>query len=321
MGHPKAKLTEFGRLLLVQRMEATGYSAAGAAGSVGVSRATAYKWRRRFHLEGATGLRDRSSRARRQPRALGDAVVRQVLTARRERRAGPHRLAAELGLGRSTVYAVLRRHGLSRLSTFDRATAVPIRYVRERPGELLHLDVKKLGRIPVGGGHRLLGRPSQSQYKARQPLRGHDFLHVAVDDASRLAFVQARADQRAESCAAFLLAAADFYAQRGIHIERVLTDRAPNYVISSRFRAAVTQLGARHKMTRPYRPQTNGKAERFIRTMLQEWAYAKLYVTNQARLDALPVWLDFYNGQRSHTALGGLAPSQWVVNKASGNYT
>ncbi len=321
MAHAKAKLTAFGRLLLVQRMEGLGYSATGAASSVGVSRATAYKWRRRFRVEGASGLRDRSSRARRQPRALGDAVVQQVLAARRERKAGPHRLGAELGLNRSTVYAILRRHGLARLSTLDRTAAVPIRYVRERPGELLHLDVKKLGRIPLGGGHRLRGRPSQSEYRDRQPLRGHDFLHVAVDDASRLAFVQVRADQRGESCAAFLLAAAAFYAQRGIHIERVLTDRAMNYVLSPRFRTAVTQLGARHKMTRPYRPQTNGKAERFIRTMLQEWAYAKLYVTNQERLDALPVWLDFYNGRRSHTALGGLAPNQWVVNKASGNYS
>lgn len=319
MGHPKAKLTEFGRLLLVQRMRANGYSASGAATSVGVSRATAYKWRRRFELEGLVGLQDRSSRARRRPRALADARVAQVLTARRELKAGPHRIAPVLGLSRSTVYAVLRRHGVSRLSDFDRSTTVPIRYVRERPGELLHIDVKKLGRIPVGGGHRILGRANQITH--RQPLRGRDFLHVAIDDASRVAFVQVRADERGESCAGFLLAAAEFFARHGIHIQRVMTDRAMNYVLSPRFREALTQLGARHKPTRPYRPQTNGKAERFIRTMLHEWAYARLYPTNDERLAVLPRWLDYYNSERPHTALGGLSPYSWLVNKASGNYS
>ncbi len=319
MGHPKAKLTEFGRLLLVQRMRANGYSASGAATSVGVSRSTAYKWRRRFQLEGLAGLRDRSSRTRRRPRALPDARVAQVLTMRRELKAGPHRIAPVLGLSRSTVYAILRRHGVSRLCDFDRSTTVPIRYVRERPGELLHLDVKQLGRIPVGGGHRILGRAHRITH--RQAPRGHDFLHVAIDDASRVAFVQVLADQRGESCASFLLAAAEFFAERGVHIERVLTDRAMNYVLSPRFRAAVTQLGARHKVTRPYRPQTNGKAERFIRTMLHEWAYAKLYPTNTDRLEALAGWLQFYNSERPHTGLGGMAPYRWLVNKVNGNYT
>jgi len=318
MAHPKAKLTEFGRLLLVQRMTGNGYSAAAAAASVGVSRATAYKWRRRFQLEGLAGLRDRSSATHHRPRVLAAAVVQGILSARRELKAGPHRLAAELKLSRSTIYSVLRRHGLSRLSSLDRASAVPIRYVRERPGELLHLDVKKLGRIPEGGGHRLLGRPEAS-YKAGQPRRGHDVIHVAVDDASRVAFVQVRADQRGDTCAAFLLAAGEFFAQRGVHIERVLTDRAMNYVLSPRFRQAMTQLGARHKLTRPYRPQTNGKAERFIRTMLHEWAYQRLYATNGERLQALPGWVNFYNARRPHTALGGAAPFDWLVNKACEN--
>jgi transposase InsO family protein len=211
---------------------------------------------------------------------------------------------------------VLQRHGLSRLRTLDRATGVPVRYVRARPGELVHLDVKQLARIPDGGGHRLLGRQIRQE---RERGAGYDYLHVAVDDASRLAYVAVLPDQRGSTAARFLLDAAGFFADHGIRIERVLTDRAFAYTQAHAFREAVASLGARHRTTRPYRPQTNGKAERFIRTLLEEWAYARLYRTNAERLAALPGWLAFYNHRRPHTALGGRPPIA-AVNNVHGNY-
>ena len=242
--------------------------------------------------------------------------VDRILRARRRRR-GPHRLAWLLGLARSTIYAVLRRHGVSRLQSLDRASGVPIRYCKERAGELLHLDVKKLGRIPAGGGHRKLGRARGR----RQRGGGYDFLHVAVDDASRVAYVAAFPDERGPTTARFLLDAAASFADRGVRIERVMTDRAFAYTHSRHFRQARQYLGAGHTVTRPYRPQTNGKAERFIRTMLDEWAYARLYRSNQERLAALPRWLKSYNQRRPHTALDGSPPMTVLINKVAGNYT
>ncbi len=317
MAHRTAKLTPFGRLLLVQRVTDLGWSVAAAAEAVGVSRTTAHRWLQRYRAEGPAGLEDRPSRPHRSPHALDARTVRRILQARTRLRHGPHRLAARLGHPRSTIYAVLRRHGCSRLAALDRSTGVPVRYVRERPGELLHLDVKQLARIPDGGGHRLLGREVGRQ---RARGSGYDYLHVAVDDASRLAYVQVLPDQRGDTAARFLLDAARFFADHGIRIERILTDRAFAYTHARAFADAVQVLGARHKLTRPYRPQTNGKAERFIRTLLEEWAYARLYRTNAERLAALPGWLAFYNHRRSHTALGGRPPIT-VVNKVHGNYS
>jgi transposase InsO family protein len=228
-------------------------------------------------------------------------------------------LAARLQLPRSTIYGVLRRHQLSRLRDADRTTAVPIRYVRERPGELLHLDVKKLGRIPAGGGHRFLGR-GQSPKSHHRAEVGYDFLHVAVDDASRLAYVEVHPDERDYTTAAFVLAAAAHFAERGVRIERVLTDLGTGYR-SRRFAQSLEAIGAAHRWTRPYRPQTNGKAERFIKTLVEEWAYARFYLSNHARLQALPRWLDFYNRRRPHTALKGLTPWATIVNKLGGNHS
>lgn len=318
MAHPRAKLAEFGRQLIVDRVVTLGWSAAQAAAATGVSRATVYKWLRRFKAEGASGLADRSSRSSRYPRALPARQVARILRARRRWKQGPHRLAPRLGMPRSTIYGVLRRHHVSRLRDADRSTAIPIRYVRERPGELLHLDVKKLGRIPAGGGHRFLGRGQTPKSHHKSEI-GYDFLHVAVDDASRLAYVEVHPDERDSTAAAFLVAAATHFADRGIRIERVLTDQGTGYR-SRRFAENLRQIGAAHRWTRPYRPQTNGKAERFIKTLIEEWAYARFYASNQARLAALPRWLHFYNCRRPHTALKGQTPWATVVNNLGGNH-
>ena len=211
-----------------------------------------------------------------------------------------------LGHPRSTVYGVLRRHGCSRLCDTDRVTRIPIRYERDRPGELLHVDVKKLGRIPPGGGHRMLGRELGRRNRRRRV--GHDYLHVAVDDHSRVAFVQVHPDEQGPTAARFLLDAAAFFAEHGVTIERVMTDRHFSYLRSRDFSDALAAIGARHTPTRKYRPQTNGKAERFIQTMKREWAYRRLYTSNGARLRARPGWVAFYNRRRSHTALGSRPP-------------
>jgi transposase InsO family protein len=318
VAHRKAKLTVLGRLLLVQRVEIEGWSAASAASAQGVSRATAYKWLRRWRSEGLSGLADRSSRPHSSPTTTSAAVADQVVAARLAGRWGPHRIAYDLGLAPSTVHAVLRRAGLSRLSSLDGPTALPVRYVRDRPGELIHIDVKKLGRIPDGGGHKVLGRAEGHRKKNRRV--GTDYLHVAIDDATRLAFVAVHENELGETCAQFLNDAAVFFAAAGIPvIERVMTDNAKNYTISRAFQASLAGLDARHVRIRNYRPQTNGKAERFNRTMLNEWAYARPYLTNTERNDALPAWLDYYNNTRPHTAIGNHPPSHAVNNLAGNN--
>jgi transposase InsO family protein len=183
-----------------------------------------------------------------------------------------------------------------------------VRYERERPGELVHIDVKKLGRVRPGGGWKMLGRTHETRRDRTSGPGGYDYLHVAIDDHSRYAYVEVHTDERGPTCAGFLVRTAQHFAQLGIQIERVMTDQARNYVISRDFQGAMEGLGATHKVTRPYRPQTNGKAERFNRTLLEEWAYAKLYRSNDARIAALPTWLQSYNHRRPHTALGGLPP-------------
>ena len=318
MAHRRAKLTALGRRLLVDRILVDGMAVAHAADMVGVSRQTAWKWLRRFEAEGAAGLQDRSSRPHRSPRALDPAQVDAILVARHEHRFGPHRLAPITGVPRSTIGDVLARHGLSRLRDQDGPTGIPIRYVRERPGELLHIDVKKLGRIPDGGGHRVRGRVTGTP---RSYGGGYDYLHVAVDDMSRVAYVGVFDDERGPTCARFVLDAAAFFARHGVRIERVLTDNARNYTLSHAFADALVEIGARHKRTRPFRPQTNGKAERFNGTLLTEWAYVRRYDTNQARLDALPVFIAYYNERRPHGSLDGLSPMTALVNNVSGNHT
>jgi transposase InsO family protein len=316
--HRKAKLTVFGRRLLVDRIELEGWPIAHAAAMTGVSRQTATKWVRRYRAEGLAGLEDRSSRPHRSPRRLAAEQVAAILAARHELGLGPHRLAPVVGSPRSTITDVLRRHGLSRLTDRDRPSGVPIRYVRERPGELLHMDVKKLGRIPDGGGHRVHGRGPRP---GRLRGHGYDYVHQAIDDMSRVAYVDVFADERGPTCARFLRDAAAWFARQGVRIERVMTDNAKNYTLSRDFQAALVDLGARHKRTRAYRPQTNGKSERFNRTLLDEWAYARPYGSNNERLLALPDFVDRYNHHRPHTSLKGLTPMATLVNNVSGNHT
>jgi transposase InsO family protein len=317
MAHRNARLTEFGRLLLVQRITELGWPAAQAAESLGVSRATAYKWLTRYRAEGQPGLADRPSRPHRCPHALPAAQVRRVLVARRRRRQGPHRLGYHLGMARSTVYGVLRRHHMSRLAHTERASGAVVRYQRERPGELVHLDVKKLGRIPDGGGHRAHGRAAAPRGRGI----GYDYIHSAIDDRSRVAFSQILDDETGVTAARFLVQAAGFFADHGVRIERVLTDNAKAYTDSVIFAETAAGLGIRCKRTRPYRPQTNGKVERFNRTLLDEWAYARLYRSNAGRRRALARWLRFYNHRRPHTSLDGLIPMAVLVNNAGGKHT
>jgi len=317
MAHARARLNVFGRQLLVSRVDEQGWPVALAAESLGISRATAYKWLRRHRAEGAAGLVDHSSRPLRSPRRLDDDQVARIIRLRARRRYGPHRLAPLAGHPRSTIYAVLRRAGVSRLRDADRVTAAPIRYVACHPGALLHQDHKKLGRIPPGGGHRVLGR--ERRRRDRTPI-GYDHFEVVIDDASRVAVVVPVPDESGASAAMALEIAASRFAERGIHIERVLTDNAFVYR-GAAYTAVRERFGARHSRTRPYRPQTNGKAERFIKTALAEWAYARRYRSNEERLAALPRWVDFYNHGRPHTALGGLPPMQELVNNVRGNHT
>lgn len=307
MAHRRARLTPFGRLLIVQRVEELGWTVAETAKAAGVSRATAHKWVRRYRDEGEAGLADRSSRPRRCPHALPPRTVQVVLRKRATLKRGPHHLAAVLSMPRSTVYGVLRRHGMSRLDATDRPTGATIRYEKDRPGELVHIDVKKLGRIPDGGGWRMRGRSSATKAPKGRGV-GYDYLHAAVDDHSRLAYVEVHPDERGPTCAAFLAGAAAFYASHGIRIEAVMTDNALNYVRSEHFLGAMATLAVRHVRIPPYHPRSNGKVERFNRTMAEEWAYVRLYTSNAQRLRALSRWLEFYNRRRPHTALGGRPP-------------
>ena len=300
-----------------------GWAPAQAAEAAQVSRATAYKWIRRYKAEGISGLEDRSSRPQLCPHALAQHQVDRILKARHRDKTGPHTLAPKLRIPRSTIYGVLLRHGLSRLDHIDRPSGVPIRrYQKDRPGELVHIDVKKLGKIPVGGGHRALGRSTSTRILKRKKGRGigHDYIHSAVDDCTRIAFSQILHDERGETCARFLLDAGAFYAEAGITIEAVMTDEAKNYTLSRAFKDAREALGVRHQTTGPYHPWINGKVERFNRTLIWEWAYKRLYRSNAERRRAFPRWLENYNRRRPHTALGGLAPMAFLVNNVHGNY-
>lgn len=314
MRHPRPRLSQYSRCVLARMVIDDGWTQAGVAELLQVSRATVAKWVRRYRLEGADGLADRSSRPHRCPRRTAATTEALVLAERRRLRSGPDDVAARLGLAPVTVWRILRRHGCSRLGDYDRTHTVPVRYQRERPGELVHIDVKKVGRVPEGGGWRLRGLASMSEYKHQQPPRGRDYVHVAVDDATRVAFVEVFADERAPSCAAFLEHACAFFSSHGVKVEKVLTDNAFNYR-NRVFPEAAARLGVALRRTRPYRPQTNGKAERFIRTALHGWAFARLYTSNAERLAALPVWVDFYNRERPHRALRGRSPMSVLANK------
>ena len=318
MSKAKGKLTPAGRKLLVDRITKQGYPVARAAEMQGVSRSCAYSWLRRWRAEGEAGLEDRSCRPHRSPRRLDAEVEARILAARARFKLGPHQLAWRLGLPRSTVYAVLRRHGVNRLDRIDRPTGQVVRYQREHPGELLHVDVKKLGRIPDGGGWRAHGRVKGH---TRGRGIGYDYLHVAVDDRTRLAYVEIHGDERGETCAAFLQRAGAWFAEHGVTIQRVMTDNAFAYCHSRAFQDALADLASRHLRTQPYRPQTNGKAERFNKTMAHEWAYARVFGSNRERAASLDDWLHDDNHHRPHTALNGRSPMHELDNHVPGQHS
>jgi transposase InsO family protein len=297
--HPSARFTPVGRALLVRRVTQDGWTVAEAAEAAGISPRTAYKWLNRFEEEGPTGLLDRSSRPRTSPSQVPGEWQRLILELRRLRMAGTA-IAAKLGLPRSTVARILKRAGLERLKKLD--PPMPIqRYEKTRPGELIHLDIKKLGRVR-GLGHRITG---ERQHRNRGI--GWEFVHVCVDDFTRLAYVEVLPDEKGATTAAFLRRAAVWLKAQGITVERVMTDNGSGYV-SKDFAAAIAEIGVRHLRTRPYTPRTNGKAERFIQTMLREWAYGRPFTSSYRRRAALPGWLRRYNERRPHAALGGAAP-------------
>ena len=307
MSHANAKLTPAGRLLIIQRLD-LGWTQAHVAETLGVSRATVSKWRKRYGLEGEAGLKDRSSRALHFPHALGGHVIEAICSLRRELGVGPHRIAYELGLQRSTVYAVLKRFGLQVLKRLDRSTRSIIRYERERPGELIHLDIKKLGRIPDGGGKRVAPGWKETKAARKGPGVGSDYMHIAIDDHSRFAYVEALEDEKGPSAAAFLTRAVLAFARVGITVERVLTDNGGCYR-SHVFMDAATAIGVQRRRTRPFRPQTNGKAEAFNKTLQNEWAYKRVYASNAERLTNLSIFMEDYNYVRPHTSIGNLPPA------------
>ncbi len=313
MSHPNARLTPRGRLLLVERILA-GYRVADVAAQLGCSRTCAYKWLHRYRTEGPRGLDDRTSTAHRFPARIAPELERRALALRRRYRRGSEWIAAELGMCQATVGRILRRHRMPHLRDLDALTGIPVRrgpatgvrYERAHPGELIHIDVKKLGRIPDGGGWRAIGR----QHRTRERRGyGFDFVHAAIDDHSRLAYAEIHPDETGATCAGFLTRAAAFFATCGItRIWRVMSDNAFAYRLSGDVQDAITRVGARHVLIRPHCPWQNGKVERFNRTLQIEWAYQRPFTSNDERAHALPEWLEYYNTRRRHSALGGRAP-------------
>jgi transposase InsO family protein len=302
-------------LLLCQRIEA-GWPVAQAAASMGMSRDRAYVWWHRYQAEGIAGLEDRSSLPHRHPTRTKASLERRIVHLRRSRGLGPARIAGIVRVPASTVHAVLVRHGLNRLDRLDRPTRTPIRRINlTRPGELVHLDIKKLGRIPRGGGWRAHGRRARPNNIRAQRV-GYAYVHSAVDGHSRTAYSEILPDEQGATAAGFWLRAQAFFAALGITVERVLTDNGSCYR-SRDFAAALT--GVRHSRIRPYRPQTNGKVERFNRTLLAEWAYARPWTSDAQRARALTTWLHLYNHHRHHTAIGGPPISR--VSNLTGHYS
>jgi transposase InsO family protein len=297
--HKNARLTPRGRELLVRQI-VSGHTPEAAARAAGVCPRTARKWVGRFLAEGVEGLQDRSSRPHRLYRPTPPEIVEQVEVLRRQRWTGKQ-IAAELGISPATVSRILKRLGLNRIAALEPAEPVR-RYEREKPGELIHIDIKKLGRFERVG-HRITGSPQQGKSRGA----GWEFVHVSIDDASRLAFSQILPDERKESAVAFLKAAVAYYASLGVIVARVMTDNGSCYR-SKAFRKACSDLGLKHIRTRPYTPKTNGKAERFIQTALREWAYAQAYPTSDRRAEELPVWLHRYNWHRPHGGIKSKPP-------------
>lgn len=317
MSHVSARLTVHGRRLLVQRVTELGWSVAQTAEAMGVSRQCAHRWLARWRAEGDEGLADRSSRPRACPRRVAAAVEEQIVAVRRAHRRGQDWIAVQVGVSARTVGRVLARRGEPPLRALDPLTGQVIRsskttatrYERERPGELVHVDVKKLAKIPDGGGWRAHGRAATQAAKGRRPKIGYDYVHSMVDDHTRVAYSEVLPDETGQTCAAFLARAAAYFAAIGIErIERVMTDNAFAYRNSHAFQDAVAAIGARQKFIKAHCPWQNGKVERYNRTLATEWAYACMYASNTERTTALAAWVEQYNTERHHTALGGATP-------------
>jgi transposase InsO family protein len=309
--HGNAPMTPRGRMIMIERI-AAGRPVAHVAAEMGVSRKTADKWWRRWRAEGDGGLEDRSSRPRRCPHQTPASIERRIVRLRQRRKLGPARIAGIVGRPASTVHRVLCRHGLNRLAWMDRPTGQVIRRIHtDRPGELVHVDVKKLGRIPPGGGWRVHGRANVAHHSKNRV--GYDYVHSAIDAHSRLAYSEILANEKGPTCAGFWERAQRFFDEHAISVEAVLTDNARNY-IGKHFTAALD--GIDHRRIPFRRPQTNGKVERFNRTLLDEWPYTRVYTSNSQRTRALDRWLHLYNHHRGHTALGGDPPITHATNLA-----
>ena len=316
MSHANARLTFHGRCLLIQRIRFEGRPVSHVAKEMGLSRQAAHRWVERFDQEGFDGLQDRSSRPHSVANRTPASVEAAVLAARDDLRAGRDRVAAATGVPARTVSRILARHGRPPVSALDPTTgqairawqATAVRYERPAPGDLVHLDVKKLGRIPEGGGWRSHGRAGYSPLRDHKTRVGFDYVHAAVDDHSRLAYAEILGDEKGATAAAFLARAAVFFASHGITIREVITDNAFAYRSSAHFRDAVAALGAKQRFIKPHCPWQNGKVERFNRTLQAEWAYRQPFTSNQARTDALAPWLEHYNTERDHHGIGAKPP-------------
>lgn len=324
MSHANAALTPRARLRLARLVVERRWTHAAAAKMFMVAPRTAKKWADRYRAEGPAGMSDRTSRPHTSPSKTSPDLVRQIVRLRWRHRLGPVQIAGRLGMPASTVHAVLVRCRINRLSHIDRATGEPIRrYEHPHPGSLIHVDVTKFGNIPDGGGHRYVGRqqgdlnkratsglPKGADYK---PRTGKAFAHTVIDDHSRLAYVEICTDEKADTAVGVLQRAVAWFAEHGVSVERVLTDNGGCYR-SFAWRDACADLNIKHKRTRPYRPQTNGKIERFHRTLGEGWAYARFYNSEAERRAALPGWLHFYNQHRAHSAIGGHPPISRLTN-------
>jgi len=319
VSHANALLTPRTRERLARKVVEDGWTVSMAAKMFMVSAVTARKWAIRWRTEGRAGMQDRSSRPRTCPTQTSGPTVRKIVKLRWRHRLGPLQIGCRLGLPASTVHAVLRRNRLNRLSHIDRVTGEPLRrYEHDHPGSMIHVDVTKFGNIPDGGGRRFVGRQQGGRNKRStpglprtryKPLTGTAYLHTVLDDHSRLAYVEICADEKASTAAGVLRRAVAWYDERGVDTERVLSDNGSCYR-SYLWRDTCAELGIKHKRTRPYRPQTNGKIERFHRTLADGWAYARHYTSDAERRAALPGWLHFYNHHRIHSAVGGTPASR-----------
>jgi len=316
--HANARLNLHGRRLLITRIQ-QGRPIAHVADELGISRQTAYKWWGRWRREGDVGLVERSSRPRRSPLRTSRQLERRVEQLRRSRKLGPARIAGIVGLPVSTVHRILCRQGLNRVAWMDRpsGTVIRRRITHDRPGELVQMDVKKLGRIPPGGGWRAWGRGNVVDAKATKV--GYAFVHTMIDSHSRVAYSEVLSDEKAITAIGFWQRAHAWFAELGVAIETVQTDNGACYKAHA-FTAEIEETGAHHRRLPPRRPQWNGKVERFNRTLVEEWAYVRVYRSEAARTAALDRWLHLYNHHRSHTSLRGQAPIT-RVNNLAGQHT